>query len=145
MLNFKTQAVATICGAWLAALCSGAFATQFNVPGGDLRVALDSYARQAGISLLYPVDAVEGVASKGAKGDLSADDALAHILAGTGFRMSRHGNSAVTIIRDGKSASAARDLSSVELAAAPVSVAPSAALETVTVTSSKIGGDVQNI
>ena len=145
MLNFKILAAATFCGAWLVALCSGAFATQFNVPGGDLRVALDSYARQAGISLLYPVDAVEGVASKGAKGDLSADDALAHILAGTGFRMSHHGNSAVTIIREGKSARAGEDLSSVELAAAPASAAPSAALETVTVTSSKIGGDVQNI
>jgi iron complex outermembrane receptor protein len=145
MLKFKSPISASFAGIAFAMLCAAASATQFNIPGGDLRFALDSYSRQSGVSLLYPVDSVRGISSKGVKGDLSADDALARLLAGTGFRMNRHGNSAITIVRDGKSADASDDVSPASLAAVTTPTSSGASLETVTVTSSKIGGDVQNI
>jgi iron complex outermembrane receptor protein len=119
-----------------------AFAETFNVPGGDLGAALGSYAKQAGVQLMVSDEAVKGVRTKGAKGDLSADDALIRILSGTGFVMHRHSSGAIAIVRDGR---AETDLPSLNVAAEPVSSVSGTALETVTVTSSKIGGDVQNI
>ncbi|HEY5238147.1 MAG TPA: TonB-dependent receptor [Rhizomicrobium sp.] len=119
-----------------------AFAETFNVPGGDLSAALGSYAKQAGVQLMVSDEAVKGVRTRGAKGDLSADDALVRILSGTGFVMHRHSSGAIAIVRDDR---ADTELPSLNVAAAPASSASNAALETVTVTSSKIGGDVQNI
>ena len=84
--------------------------------------------------------AVSGIRSSGVKGDLPLEVALSRILAGTGFSARRHA-AGVTIVHDVQSS----ELSSPEIAAATVPVAADAALETVTVTSSKIGGDVQNI
>ncbi len=82
----------------------------------------------------------KGVHTKGAKGDLSADEALSEILTGTGFA-ARHESGAIAIVRDNSTSS---DRPSLHLAAAPAASVSGASLETVTVTSSKIGGDVQN-
>src|SRR6185437_4673298 len=92
----------------------------------------------------YREDAVAGVRSRGAAGDLSADAALSRILSGTGFVARRHASGAVSIVRDDRSSDAApaADLSLTLAQATP----QRAAVETVTVTSSKLGGaDVQSI
>jgi outer membrane receptor protein involved in Fe transport len=117
-------------------------AENFDIPGGDLKVALDSYTKQTGVAFIVSGQAIKGVRSNGAKGDLSTEDALSLILSGTGFSVRHHSASAVTIVRD---APRADDSVQVHLAAAPTPSLSGAALETVTVTSSKIGGDVQNI
>ena len=122
---------------------NGAFAENFNIPSGDLKAALDIYTKQTGVSLVFPDEAVKGVHTKGARGDLSSNDALSRILAGTGFTLHRNPNSVITIVRDEQAA--LDDPSSVQIAAANAPGSSGAALETVTVTSSKIGGDVQNI
>ncbi len=118
----------------------GAFAQDFNVPAGDLKAALDAYAVQTGMPLIYPAEAVRGVRTSGVKGALSANDALMRILAGTGFSTHREGE-AVAIVRQQQSS---------EIDALPIQIAqampPLRAVETVTVTSSKLGGaDVQSI
>ncbi|HSZ73455.1 MAG TPA: TonB-dependent receptor [Rhizomicrobium sp.] len=84
---------------------------------------------------------VRGVKTQGVHGDLQPDAALAHILQGTGFVTRRYPSGAIGIDRETSSVIT----KSVELAEAPAASATGAALETVTVTSSKIGGDVQNI
>src|SRR5580692_3735692 len=122
---------------------NGAFAENFNIPSGDLKAALDIYTKQTGVSLVFPDEAVKGVRTKGVRGDLSSNDALSRILAGTGFTLHRNPNSVITIVRDEQATLA--DPSAVQIAAATASGSSGAALETVTVTSSKIGGDVQNI
>ena len=130
-------------GLGLAALLAGhANAADFNIPGGDLKAALDFYSKQSGVSLLYSDEAIRGTRSHGAQGDFSPDEALSRILSGTGFQIRRHAGSAVTIVRDQPSAS--NDVLPMELAqAVPTG---KAAVETVTVTSSKLGGaDVQSI
>jgi iron complex outermembrane receptor protein len=145
MLNIKY--FGAMLGHFAAMLATGVFAKEFNIPGGDLKTALDAYSQQSGIALIVSDEAVKGARSKGAKGDLSVEDALAHILAGTGFVMYRHSANVIGIGRS--SASSVNfppdDAGAVHLAATPTASLSAAALETVTVTSSKIGGDVQNI
>ncbi|HVP86077.1 MAG TPA: TonB-dependent receptor [Rhizomicrobium sp.] len=138
---WKTR-TAALASAAICALATPANATDFNIPGGDLKSALDAYSRQAGISLLYPVDEVKGIPTKGVQGDLTSTEALTKILNGTGFRMNRHGDSAVTIVRDPMKSSGV-NIEPMQMAQATPA---RAAVETVTVTSSKLGGaDVQSI
>ncbi len=131
----------TLVGMIVLGIAAGACASEFNIPGGELKNALDSYARQTGVALLYPGDALQGVHTAGVKGNLSPDDALISILAGTGFTVRHHSDGAISVMRDHSSAN---ETPSLEIAQAlPVS---RAAVETVTVTSSKLGGaDVQSI
>jgi iron complex outermembrane receptor protein len=141
ILNYwNSAALASLC---LVAYAAGASAENFNIPGGDLKGALDSYTKQTGVAFIVSGQAIKGVRSNGAKGDLSTDAALSMILSGTGFSVRHHSASAVTIVRDAPQADDSVDM---HLAAAPAAPSASgASLETVTVTSSKIGGDVQNI
>jgi len=126
----------------LACTTAPAFAENFNVSAGDLKSALDAYARQAGITLAYSEDAIKGVRSRGVSGDLTPQAALSKILNGTGFSTRIH-DGAVGIVKDPMKSSEAVELPPMQLAqAAPAR----AAVETVTVTSSKLGGaDVQSI
>jgi outer membrane receptor protein involved in Fe transport len=134
--------------AFIAAVCTtGAAAHGFDVPGGDLDAALNAYAKQSGVQLIYSGDAVRNVRTQGVKGDLSADDALVRILSGTGF-IGRHDETGgIVVKRDRERSSSIRAdnfaLPPMQLAQAG---APRANVETVTVTSSKLGGaDVQSI
>ncbi len=124
------------------ALAGTADAESFNIPGGDLKTALDSYATQTGQELLYAGSAVKGVRSGGAKGDFSQQGALIRLLSGTGFTVHHDASGAIAIV-PGQSA-AMPDAPPIQVVqAAPLS---RAAVETVTVTSSKLGGaDVQSI
>jgi iron complex outermembrane recepter protein len=120
---------------------SQACAEEFNIPGGDLKAALESYTKQSGTLLVVSSEAIKGIHTKGVRGDLSSDDALSRILAGTGFIANHHSASAVMIVPDIRSEYSVP----LQIAAASAPNASGAALETVTVTSSKIGGDIQNI
>ena len=118
--------------------CSAAIAGSFNIPSGELSEVLDAYGKQAGVQLIYSDEAVRGTRSSGVAGNIPADTALAHILANTGF--AEHRKSGAIVIAP-ESSSAIVD--NIELAQA---VAPERAMETVTVTSSKLGGaDVQSV
>jgi iron complex outermembrane receptor protein len=136
---FKFVSAGAVCA---MILITSGFAENFNIPGGDLKAALNSFAKQTGVSLIVSGEAIKGVQSRGAKGDFSSDDALSLILSGTGFVIHHHSASAITIVRDTPQAD---DSSLVHVAVATASTVSGASLETVTVTSSKIGGDVQNI
>ncbi len=139
MKNLKTLFV---CVAAALPVISAASARNIDIPPEDLETALNSYMAQTGVPLALSATAVSSAHTKGVKGDFSADEALTRLLAGTGF-VARRDSGVVTIIRSGRSAD---DLSVMhEIAAAPAPTAGGTALETVTVTSSKIGGDVQNI
>jgi iron complex outermembrane receptor protein len=125
------------------ALAFAASAEIFNIPSEDLESALGAYTSQTGVELIVSDDAIRGVKSRGAKGDLTAEDALAHILTGTGFVIQRHTGGTIAVVRGQNHA--ANDLPVLKDAAATAPSVSNASLETVTVTSSKIGGDVQNI
>jgi len=136
---------AMLASAAMAALLAGsAHAETFNVPGGDLAQALDNYTRQSGVQLIISGDEVRGVRTHGVKGTLSADDALSRILSGTGFVVHRHSSGAVGIARE-SSANEPVD-GNIDMKLAQATPPARAVVETVTVTSSKLGGaDVQSI
>ncbi|HVT24474.1 MAG TPA: TonB-dependent receptor [Rhizomicrobium sp.] len=126
-----------------ATVLGTAFAKEFDIPAGDLKSALDSYSRQSGIELIYLDDQVASVRSNGVKGDLPATDALSRLLSGTGFVIHRNSSGALGISR-GQSSEAmpVGDIPMQLAQAAPVRQS----VETVTVTSSKLGGaDVQSV
>jgi iron complex outermembrane recepter protein len=72
-------------GASIFALATPALADKFDIPGGDLASALDAFSQQTGVELIIADDALHGVHTHGAHGDLSATAALDSILSGTGF------------------------------------------------------------
>ena len=129
-------------GAAVAALVTSASATEFNIPRGDLKTALDTYAHQAGVQLMYPDDEMKYARTAGVQGELTADAALSRILSGTGF-MTQHVSGAIAIVREDASAQTPTRVETaapVRLAAASVSN-----VETIVVTSSKIKGDIQTV
>ena len=122
---------------------SVAVAETFSIPPGDLSAALDAYTVQTGIGLIVSADAVKGVQTKGVRGDISSNTALSQILAGTGFVEHREAT-AIAIVRSTRHS--ADDALPAKIAAASTPTTSGTSLETVTVTSSKIGGaDIQNI
>jgi len=126
------------------AFTAAAHAENFDIPGGDLQTALNAYAKQTSVALIYPDDEVRTAHTGGAHGDLSPYDALAHLLKGTGFTTQRTPSGAIGIVRD---LAPARQTSDRLQKAEPLRLAAAAAsaVETVVVTSSKIKGDIQTV
>lgn len=88
------------------AVCSLAFSLSaqaqsrdFNIGAGPLKAALDSYSAQSGVQLLYKIDDVQPLRSKGVKGTLASTDALSALLEGTGLQLRRDKDGAVVIFR----------------------------------------------
>ncbi len=124
-----------------ASLTSAVFAENFNIPAGNLDDALGAYSAQTGVQLMVSDDAVRGVRTKGAIGNLSSDQALFKLLSGTGFVV-RHQSGAILLMRNDQQSA----IDTPPMALAQAAPPPRAAVETVTVTSSKLGGaDVQSI
>jgi len=126
------------------AIATAAYGTTFNVPAGSLDTALDAYTAQSGVPVIGATDQLREAQTKGVSGDLPADVALIRLLKGTGFVPSRDQSGAINIVR-ARQQNGELDVPLIHTAAASVPTAGGTALETVTVTSSKIGGDVQNI
>ncbi|HVT23935.1 MAG TPA: TonB-dependent receptor [Rhizomicrobium sp.] len=136
----KIRSLALAGAAYTAMLCPVS-AANLNIPAGDLDAALDAYSVQTGVHLLYSQDAVEGIRSQGVKGNVADDAALSRILHGTGLTTRRDTSGAIAIYRSSQSSS----LETGDFRLAQATPAR-AAVETVTVTSSKLGGaDVQSI
>src|ERR1700730_10104469 len=73
---------------------------RFQIASGDLGQALDAYVHQSGRQVIYRVDDVRGVHSPGVQGEMSADNALATLLSGTGFSSRSDPSGAVAIFRN---------------------------------------------
>ena len=130
---------ALLTGVAAASLTGTAWGRELEIPGGDLEQALKAYISQTGDQLVFSASAVKGVRSNGVSNETNSGDALSRILAGTGF-VAHRDDGVITIVRETHSSN---EISTVILAqAAPAR----AAMETVTVTSSKLGGaDVQSV
>jgi outer membrane receptor protein involved in Fe transport len=127
----------------IATACIAPFAAQaasIDIPASDLETALNNYMAQTGVPLVLSATAASQVHTQGVRGNLPVDEALSRLLAGTGFS-ARHDSGVVTIIRD-----RASSLEAPPLQLAQATPTPHTGVETVTVTSSKLGGaDVQSI
>src|SRR5258708_1050441 len=89
---------ATVCVVAIAAPTQ-AQNQRFQIAPGDLGQALDAYIHQSGRQLIYRVDDVRCVHSPGVQGEMSADDALAALLSGTGFSSRSDSSGALAIVR----------------------------------------------
>ena len=142
MSNFRNALYA---GSALALLSGTALAGNFDIAGGDLKSALGSYAAQTGVPLMVSDQAIRGIRSPGVRGSLSDEAALNQILSGTGFVAERHSGGTIAVIRGREQSTDASDVQVQTMQLAQAAPAR-AAVETVTVTSSKLGGaDVQSI
>ncbi|HEV2562233.1 MAG TPA: TonB-dependent receptor [Rhizomicrobium sp.] len=142
MTKRKHLKSAILAGASTLVMATGAFANDFDIPGGDLKSALDAYMKQARVALMYPDDELRGVHTKGAKGELTATAALSRILSGTGF-VTQQESGAIAVVR-GRNAPEISDSRVTQIAPLRLAAA-SAAIESVVVTSSKIKGDIQTV
>jgi outer membrane receptor protein involved in Fe transport len=70
------------------------------------RSALDAYVRQSGRQVVYRADEVRSARSPGARGPLSAEAALANLLAGSGFTTRVDGNLVAIVKSSGNGQSA---------------------------------------
>ncbi len=138
MKTFRNFGAVLLATSGTLACATAAFAGTFNIPSGDLASALNAYTEQSGVALIVSGEAVRGVRTRGVSGALDSDAALSRILDGTGFVMQHRASGTVTITRDQRS-----EITDIQIAQATPA---RAAVETVTVTSSKLGGaDVQSI
>lgn len=128
----------TLIGALCAMTVCGTVHAQspaLDIPAGDLKPALDQYAQQTGVQLLYRADDVQGRRSNGVQGRLDAHQALDALLAGTGLAI-RRDNGSVVIFRE----------AAVPAAAAPADAASrDTELNTVTVTAQKRAQSAQDV
>jgi len=123
------------------AVLTVAHAQDFDIPAGDLKSALNQYTANTGVDLIYPADQMQKLHTDGVHGSLPADEALTQILKGTGFIM-RRAEGGIAIVRN--VSGAADPITPLVLAQAGAISRTS--VETVTVTSSKLGGaDVQSV
>ncbi|HSZ11872.1 MAG TPA: TonB-dependent receptor, partial [Rhizomicrobium sp.] len=140
----KLPSLAALAGSILVLMLSSASARTFNIPSGTLEEALDAYAAQTGVDLVVSANQMKGVKSRGVKGNLPDEAALSQLLSGTGFIVRRNPGGAIGIARQNSADNEPFDATFSTAATAAPTIS-STSLETVTVTSSKIGGDVQNI
>ncbi len=72
---------------------------RFSIPPGGLAQALNLYARQVGVELIYRSDEVGAVRSRGVTGTMSREAALKALLADTDFGARQDASGAIAVIR----------------------------------------------
>jgi iron complex outermembrane receptor protein len=129
-------------GTSAVALSAAAYAANVDIPSGNLSSALDDYTTQNGVPLIVSDGLTQGLHTKGAKGDLTAAEALTRILTGTGLA-SRQTSGAVMIVP----VNSLHEMTARREQVMPVrmAAAATAGIESVVVTSSKIKGDIQTV
>ncbi|MBN8553520.1 MAG: TonB-dependent receptor [Caulobacterales bacterium] len=109
----KAVLAGTVCAFALA----GAAAAQtrsFDVAAGELQIALESYARQAGIQLVYRIEDIRGLRTRGVHGEADAEAALARLLADTGLTIQRDTSGAIAIVHGAPQDSPEADAATVD-------------------------------
>ncbi|WP_431263184.1 TonB-dependent receptor domain-containing protein [Roseateles chitinivorans] len=136
-------AVAVLCaaGAQVQALAQTR-AFDFDIPAGDLKPAIDRFARETGAQIFYKADDVQGLATKGVRGRRAEDEALRELLDGSTLTFKRDGTRALVIFRPGAdagngTATAAATLASAGDAGSARADDAISALDTVTVTAQR--------
>ena len=69
----------------------------FDIGAGDLKSALEAYAKQTGQQLVYQPDDVKGRNTPGVHGSMTSEQALTALLAGTGLKVNKDASGAIAI------------------------------------------------
>lgn len=109
MLELKTIRRGFVAAALAISLIGPAVADdaqhRVNVPAGQLAEALDEFARQSGVELVYQTDQIKGYITRGCSGNLSAEEALRKLLEGTPLTLHSDASGAILIAPAAKEAS----------------------------------------
>ncbi|MBK9999205.1 MAG: TonB-dependent receptor plug domain-containing protein [Nitrospira sp.] len=70
----------------------------FDIPSQSLPAALDAFAEQAHVQMLYKADSVRDLQSAPVSGQLSPEQALHHLLQGTGLSFQSGGPNTITVV-----------------------------------------------
>lgn len=81
-------------------------ARAISVPAGPLTPALNRLAAQTGLQILFDSSIAQGKTTRGAQGSLTANQALAAVLTGTGLAARATGPNAITIVAPAAAGSA---------------------------------------
>ncbi len=82
-----------------------------SIPPQDLRQALEKFAASRHIQVLYLTAALKGLRTRGASGELTADETLTRLLSGTGLKYRYVDADAISIIAGSSGADSMRDTS----------------------------------
>jgi outer membrane receptor protein involved in Fe transport len=95
----------SLVAALAAGVCIVAMATpasaqtsEYRIPAGSLKSALDAFARQSGRQIIYKADEIRSARSRGVQGLRTAEAALAVLLEGTGFSFRADSSGAIAIV-----------------------------------------------
>src|SRR5688572_12812710 len=69
----------------------------FDIPPGELSVALKSLAQETGLELIYQPAQLRGIKTSGVKGSLSLQEAIDALLKGTLLKMKTDASGAILI------------------------------------------------
>jgi iron complex outermembrane recepter protein len=69
-----------------------------NIPAEDLGVALQTLAKERGFQVVYETEQLRSIKTKGVSGDLTPEEALTHLLEGTGFTYRYLNDKGVSIV-----------------------------------------------
>lgn len=64
----------------------------YNIPSGPLGTALNRFAQQAGVAIVFESDDLSGLRSPGLQGSYTVDDGFARLLEGSGYHAARARN-----------------------------------------------------
>ncbi|QNK69253.1 STN domain-containing protein [Variovorax sp. PAMC26660] len=70
----------------------------FDVRSGELRPALDAFIAQSGVQLIYKMEDVKDLSTRGVKGKIAPDAALDKLLDGTRLHIRRGQDGAMVLI-----------------------------------------------
>jgi len=97
----RATVLALACSLSIAAFAQTGTRTQIDIPPGDLIGALRTLTEQSGAEFVYREDQLAGLRTNGAKGALTAEQALSKLLQTSEFEVRRDSSGALMIIRKG--------------------------------------------
>ena len=92
-----SAAACTILSAPALAADQSANIQHFDIPPQDAAMALNEYARQAGVQIVFPYDYVRGRQTPQVQGDLTRQDALAMLTTGLGLKVTSDSSGMITL------------------------------------------------
>lgn len=90
--------IAVALGCVLMTGLSFANTRDFDVRSGELRPALDAFIAQSGVQLIYKMEDVKDLSTRGVKGKIAPDAALDKLLDGTRLHIRRGQDGAMVLI-----------------------------------------------
>lgn len=95
--SFVAALAASVC---VVAMAAPAYAqtSEYRIPAGSLKSALDAFARQSGRQIIYKADEIRSARSHGVQGARTAEAALTVLLQGSGFSFRSDTSGAIAII-----------------------------------------------